>query len=165
MPCRQNYKCYRKRYARCADLSEWAQITLAAYLQAALLRKSGPSAAGASPRPTSNLKAVSTAPKPSGPFVCSADISPHSGESPLEGKVVSGANRMRWRRKESYPRAAPHQLPMATAFSLERLRRLLYSPGNMQLAHSCFGFTPRAGSLRGSAQTEKSRGTVVPRLP
>ena len=29
------------------------------------------------------------------------------------------------------------------AFSVERLRRLLHSPGNAPLAHSCFGLTPQ----------------------
>ena len=145
-------------------MSEWAQITLAAYLQAALLRKSGPSAAGASTRPTSTLKAVSTAPKPSGPFVCSADISPHSGESPLEGKVVSGANRMRWRRKGSYPGPAPSSVAYGDSLfcgaplAVTALARECATGAFLFRAHS-----PR-GSLRESVQIRKSRGTFVPRL-
>ena len=49
------------------------------------------------------------------------------------------------------------------AFSLERLRRLLHSPGNAPLAHSCFGLTPQGeafGSLYGAVHSTAAR-TIV----
>ncbi len=51
---------------------------------------------------------------------------------------------MRWQQRESCPKPAPSSVACGVpAFSLERLRRLLRSPGNAPLAHSCFGLTPR----------------------
>ena len=52
---------------------------------------------------------------------------------------------MRWRREESCPKPAPliSHGSAVPAFSVERLRRLLHSPGNAPLAHSCFGLTPQ----------------------
>ena len=50
---------------------------------------------------------------------------------------------------ENCPRPAPSSVCFAVpAFSLERLRRLLHSPGNAPLAHSCFGLTPQGEAFR-----------------
>ena len=54
-------------------------------------------------------------------------------------------------------------------FSVERLRRLLHSPGNAPLAHSCFGLTPQGeafGSLckRSVCHSERSEESQNPRF-
>ena len=51
------------------------------------------------------------------------------------------------------------------AFSLERLRRLLHSPGNAPLAHSCFGLTPRGEAFDILHRTRAFRPFCLLRLP
>ena len=43
-------------------------------------------------------------------------LTPHSGESPLEGKVPNEVRRMRWRRAESYTKPAPSSVACGDSF-------------------------------------------------
>ena len=71
-------------------------------------------------------------------------ISPHSGESPLEGKVPNVARRMRWRRKNAYPRPAPSSVtalpcqlpPRGKPFRAAHIQGCLLLK---QLIHTCAG--------------------------
>ena len=61
---------------------------------------------------------------------------------PLEGKVAFAkqmTDEVATTRKPSWTCPLISHGSAVPAFSVERLRRLLHSPGNAPLAHSCFG--------------------------
>ena len=62
---------------------------------------------------------------------------------PLRGRWPEGPDEVASNGKLSWTCPLISHGSAVPAFSVERLRRLLHSPGNAPLAHSCFGLTPQ----------------------